>query len=80
MSRQTSKVRLAEVANRQWGRVTWAQIEALGVDDLTVTAWLKHGYLHRKLAGVYAVGHATGGIEADLAAALLFAGPGAMLS
>jgi very-short-patch-repair endonuclease len=52
----------------------------LGVPRTTVTSWLRQGYLHPKLPGVYAVGHDSGGIEADLAAALLYAGPGAMLS
>jgi very-short-patch-repair endonuclease len=80
MRRQSSKVRLARVADRQWGRVTWAQIRTLGIDPKAVTDWLRQGYLHRRLPGVYAVGHACGSIEADLAAALLYAGPGAMLS
>ncbi|MGE5617536.1 MAG: DUF559 domain-containing protein, partial [Candidatus Woesearchaeota archaeon] len=80
MTSQSAKVRLADVADRQSGRVTWAQIRALGVPDTTVTSWLKQRYLHPKLPGVYAVGHAAGSPEADLAAALLYAGPGAMLS
>ena len=80
MRRQFAKVRLAEVAARQWGRVTWAQIQALGVDRKTVSTWLRQGHLHRLLPGVYAVGHRSGSREADLAAALLYAGPGAMLS
>jgi hypothetical protein len=42
--------------------------------------WIKRGYLNPKLPGVYAVGHGAPGIEGDLAAALLYAGPGAMLS
>lgn len=80
LTSQFAKVRLAKVASRQRGRVTWAQIKALGVPNTTVTAWLRQGYLHRRLPGVYAVGHSSGSIEADLAAALLYAGPGAMLS
>lgn len=80
MGRQFSKVRLAHVAGRQWGRVTWAQIHALGVDRKAVTHWLRQGYLHRRLPGVYAVGHSSGETVAELAEALLYAGPGAMLS
>ncbi len=38
------------------------------------------GYLHRRLPGVYAVGHVAPSPEGDLAEALLYAGPGAMLS
>src|SRR5271166_6197777 len=80
MGRQFSKVQLSRVASRQEGRVSWAQIKALGVDNKAVTAWLRQGYLHRRLPGVFAVGHSAGDIKADLAAALLYAGPGAMLS
>ncbi|HUE28110.1 MAG TPA: DUF559 domain-containing protein [Solirubrobacteraceae bacterium] len=60
--------------------MTWAQIKALGVDDAAVSGWLKQGYLHRVLPRVYAVGHPGSSTESDLAAALLYAGPGAMLS
>jgi len=60
--------------------VTWAQVKALGVDDAAVSGWLKQGYLHRVLPRVYAVGHPGSSTESDLAAALLYAGPGAMLS
>ncbi len=80
MTSQSSKVRLARVAGRQWGRVTWAQIKALGVPRTTVTAWLRQSHLHRRLPGVYALGHSSGETEAELAEALLYAGPGAMLS
>ena len=52
----------------------------MGILKRTVTLWLEQGYLHRLLPRVYAVGHAASSTEADLAAALLYAGPGAMLS
>jgi len=80
MLNQDSKVALAAVAGRQQGRVTWEQIRQLGVPKGTVSLWLRQGYLHRRLPRVYAVGHPAGGVEADLAEALLYAGPGAMLS
>jgi very-short-patch-repair endonuclease len=80
MTSQSSKVLLAQVANRQWGRVTRAQICALGIARTTITSWLDQGYLYRRLPGIYAVGHNTSSPEADLAEALLYAGPGAMLS
>jgi Protein of unknown function (DUF559) len=38
------------------------------------------GYLHQELPRVYAVGHRARSVEADLWAAVLYAGPGAMLS
>jgi very-short-patch-repair endonuclease len=50
------------------------------VPETTISAWVDDGYLHPRYPRVYAVGHSAGPIEADLAAALLYAGPGAMLS
>lgn len=60
--------------------MSWAQIKGLGVDDKVVADWKRQGYLHRILPRVYAVGHRARSYEADLAAALLYAGPGAALS
>jgi hypothetical protein len=80
MSNSRRKLPLARVADRQWGRVKWEQIEALGIARATVSNWLKQGYLHRRLPRVYAVGHISTSIEARIAEALLYAGPGAMLS
>jgi len=37
-------------------------------------------YLHPELLRVYAVGHRAPSVEADVTAAVLYAGPGAMLS
>jgi predicted transcriptional regulator of viral defense system len=80
MGNQGSKVRVAEMAGRQSGRITWAQLMKIGVAKRTIALWLEQGYLHRVLPHVYAVGHAASSTEADLAAALLYAGPRAMLS
>jgi predicted transcriptional regulator of viral defense system len=80
MPNQGAIVRLSQLAGRQWGRVTWQQLVRLGVDKWTINAWLKTGYIHRVHPRVYAVGHRAPSIEGDLAAALLYAGPGAMLS
>ncbi len=80
MRRRDAKVRLAQRAERQWGRVSAAQIAALGVDRRVVADWMRQGYIHRVLPRVYAVGHRGASVEADLAAALLYAGPGAALS
>jgi predicted transcriptional regulator of viral defense system len=80
MSAESAKVRVGRVAERQWGRITRAQLESLGITTSTVSMWIEQGYLHRVLPGVYAVGHRAGGYAADLSAALLYAGPGAMLS
>jgi predicted transcriptional regulator of viral defense system len=80
MLKSGSKVRVGVVASRQWGRVTWAQLADLGVPEGTISLWIDHGYLHPRLPRVYAVGHAATTTEAQLAEALLYAGPGAMLS
>jgi very-short-patch-repair endonuclease len=80
MRNRSSKARLARTAGRQWGRVTWAQLRGLGIDRAVIERWLAEGYLHRRLPRVYAVGHSAGETVADLAEALLYAGPGAMLS
>lgn len=45
-----------------------------------VSRWVDAGYLYQELPRVYAVGHRAPSVEADLTAAVLYAGPGAMLS
>jgi len=68
------------LVRRQFGRVTWAQLKSLDVADGTIGTWTRHGYLIRVLPKVYAVGHTAPSRLADLWAAVLYAGPGAMLS
>ncbi len=46
----------------------------------TIARWIQTGYLHRRLPGVYAVGHAAPSVEGELSEAILYAGEGAMLS
>ncbi len=72
--------RLAAVLRRQHGRISRAQLSLSGVPNGTVAGWTKSGYLTRVLPRVYAVGHTAPSQEADLWAAVLHAGPGAMLS
>jgi hypothetical protein len=45
-----------------------------------IHGWTRSGYLARVLPKVYAVGHTAPSREADLWSAVLYAGPGAMLS
>jgi hypothetical protein len=54
---QPAKARVARLAARQFGRITRAQLSRLGVGDSTIRDWTRLGYLHRRLRGVYAVGH-----------------------
>src|SRR5437016_4786346 len=75
-----NKAAVARVASRSWGRISWSQLLAVGVPDSTISEWVRDGYLHRRLPRVYAVGHPARSTESDLAEALLYAGPGAMLS
>jgi very-short-patch-repair endonuclease len=71
---------LAALADRQFGRVRWEQLLGMGIGRATICRWTADGYLYPELPRVYAVGHRTAGIEGQLAAALLYAGPGSMLS
>jgi hypothetical protein len=80
MDNQRAKVRVGRLAGRQFGRIAWRQLTRLGVDRALISKWVRQGYLHPKLPGVYAVGHDAPSVEGDLAAALLYAGPDAMLS
>src|SRR5258706_15919558 len=80
MDNQNAKDRVGRLAARQCGRISWAQLAARGVNRKSINRWVNQGYLLPALPGVFAVGHAAPSIEADLAAALLYAGPNAMLS
>jgi predicted transcriptional regulator of viral defense system len=71
---------VAAVAARQFGRIRYDQIQSLGISPRTIGRWRETGYLHRELPRVYAVGYPGTSVESRLAAALLYAGPGAMLS
>ena len=72
--------RLKRLADRQCGRVSAAQFGALGIESWSIARWVDAGYLHPVHPRVYAVGHRAPSVEADLWAAVLYAGPGAMLS
>jgi Protein of unknown function (DUF559) len=78
MREWNAKVRL--LAERQSGRVAWWQLKALGLDDKAIGRQVEAGYLQSILPRVYAVGHRAPSLEASLWEAVLYAGPGAMLS
>jgi len=65
---------------RQQGRITWAQLAALGVARATASQWAAAGRITKVLPHVYAVGPRIDWVEAQLWEAVLYAGPGAMLS
>ncbi len=71
---------MAELAGRQSGIADRAQLRRCGLDDAAIARWIAHGRLHRLHRGVYAVGHAVIAIRGRLVAAVLYGGPGAVLS
>jgi hypothetical protein len=75
-----AKVRVAQLAAGQFGRVTHRQLQRLGVSNSTASDWRRAGYLHPRLPGVHAVGHPGRTVATELFEAVLYAGPGAMLS
>ena len=77
---QIAKDQLVAVADRQWGLITRDQLGQLGMGNAGVSRWIAQRRLHRINPAVYSVGHRSLGIEGKFAAALLYAGPGAMLS
>jgi hypothetical protein len=80
MKRFSDKERTAGLARRQQGRITRAQLAQLGIADGTIQSWTGAGYLIRVHPKVYAVGHMAPSRDGELWAALLYGGPGAMLS
>jgi very-short-patch-repair endonuclease len=71
---------VAGLAQRQWGLVSRAQLQRLGVSAAGVGSWVRRERLHVVYRGVYAVGHARLGREGRWLAAVLACGPGAVLS
>ena len=68
------------MADLQWGRVSSRQLYEAGASGARITRWSRSGYLRRVLPRVYGVGHVAESVEADLMAAIHYAGPGAALS
>jgi hypothetical protein len=73
-------VRLAELARRQHGVLTRRQLTQHGLSRSAISRWTATGRVHRVHPGVYAVGHTGLSLEGRLTAALLYAGPGAVVS
>lgn len=72
--------RVAELAKRQHGVVSLAQLCALGLAAGAVRERVAAGRLHRVYRGVYAVGHANLSLRGRWMAAVLAFGPEAVLS
>jgi very-short-patch-repair endonuclease/predicted transcriptional regulator of viral defense system len=73
-------LRVAAVAARQHGRIRVDQLIACGLDDPAIRRRVANGHLHRVHAGVYAVGHAGATLHAQIMAAVLAGGEGALAS
>lgn len=76
----TVEVEIAALAGRQHGVVGRGQLLGLGLSPSGVDRRLRAGRLHRVHRGVYAVGHTVLGREGRWMAAVLAAGPRAVLS
>jgi hypothetical protein len=77
---QIAPPRLRELAKRQWGVFSRAQLRRCGFSDAGIARAVGRGWLVRVHPGVYALGHDALPIEGRLVAALLYAGPGSALS
>ena len=80
MERKNAQPPLVELARRQWGVVTRAQLAAGGLADKGVAEWVQRGRLIRLHRGIYAVGHDRLRVEGRWLAAVMACGPGAVLS
>lgn len=73
-------IRLAKLAARQHGVVSWWQLRALGYSKRAIYLRCKSGHLHRIYRGVYGVGHTRLSVKGRWMAAVLACGPDAVLS
>ena len=80
MERKSAQPTLGELARRQWGIVTLAQLTEAGLRDRGVRDWVQSGRLHRLYRGIYAYGHDRLRVEGRWLAAVFACGPGAVLS
>lgn len=73
--------RVAQLATRQHGVVSRAQLRALGATDTSIAHALAVGRLHPVFHGVFAVGHPhADSLSSRLLAAVLACGPGTVVS
>jgi len=72
--------RVAQVAARQHGLITRAQLRLAGITRAEIETGLRNGWLIRVHRGVFRVGHVAPSVEATYLAAVYAAGEGALLS
>src|SRR4051812_30658763 len=73
-------MRIARIASRSHGVVTWAELIAAGVSEAEIKWRVRTGYLIRIHRGVYRVGHRAPSVDAQYLAAVKACGPDAGLS
>jgi len=71
---------IAELAARQHGVISMLQLRGLGLDRFWVRRRVESGHLHRVYRGVYSVGVPRNAGRGRYLAAVMAAGPGALLS
>jgi hypothetical protein len=72
-----TRIKIARIADRQFGHVTRQQLLELSLPSATIANWAgRNGRLITVHAGVYAVGHAQHSPQALAMAAVLACGPG----
>jgi hypothetical protein len=71
---------VAELAARQWGVLSRAQLRGLGASPAAIDLWVRRSRLHVVYRGVYALGHTSLKVEGRRLAAVLACGQGAVLS
>ena len=76
----TAERKLALIARRSHGVVTWAEARSAGLTEAQIKWRVRTGLLLREHRGVYRVGHRAPSIEATFMAAVKACGPGAALS
>src|SRR5512133_2397272 len=73
-------MRVADLAAKQWGVVSLADLRACGFSRRAVAMRVRQGRLHPVHRGVYAVGHSKLPLEGSFLAAVKACGAGALLS
>jgi very-short-patch-repair endonuclease len=71
---------VAELAARQHGVVSRAQLRRLGVTDTSIAKAVRAGHLHPSFRGVFGVGHPRRQPHSRMLAAVLACGPGTVVS
>src|SRR4051794_17745993 len=77
---RTVEERIAQIASRQHGVVTRAQLGRAAVTRAEIETGVRRGWLIRVHRGVYRVGHIAPSVEATYLGAVYAAGEGALVS